>query len=169
MKNSLIAIFVFGAGMAFAQRGSQQVDKPITAPVVEKPQDNGRNTTGKTDVKLDLPANKTGNGKGNKPAARTAEEYKASLNGVVHSEFGKSYAATAKAPENDEEANARISELRSNSKAGIARAEEKIEIAKNRLEELKASGEMSEADYNSKMEELRAIEKRKDSLKSSVK
>lgn len=170
MKKSLIIVFALSAGFTFAQRGSTTTDKEYEVPVVEKPQGTGRDNTGKTDVKLVVPTTKPG-GNGNKnvkAVARTPEEYKASLNGVVHSGFGKAHAPAAKAPANDEEANARISELRSNSKEGLDKAAEKIEIAKNRLEELKAAGQISDADYAKKMKEVEDIEKRKNALESSM-
>jgi hypothetical protein len=178
MKKLLFIACVLMAGTSFAQRNKVEVDKEGTK-LETLPTNTNTDKGGGKKIDVNKPTvngnvntnngNKTTKTNGNKPAARSSADYHKSLEGVVHSEFGKSRAAAAKAPANDEEANARISELRSNSKEGLEMAEKKIEIARERLDELKAAGEISEEDYNAKMSEVEAIEKRKNALKSSVK
>ncbi len=174
MKKIAFIACLLLAGTSMAQRNKVEVNKQ------EGEKLENVNKTSPKKNELDKPAVTTGANSttshstsksgGSHAASRTSEEFQSSLDGVVRSEFGKTRsAAAAEAPKNDEEANARISELRSNSKSGIEKAEEKIEIARARLDELKASGDLSEDEYNSKMDELNEIEKRKDSLKSSMK
>lgn len=171
MKKIVLMTCLLVAGMSFGQRTKVDVPQDGNLESVNK------STLKKNDLKLQPVTTNANPGATNKPTtkpgakskARSSEEFQASLDGIVRSEYGKTRAAAAKeAPKTDDEANARIGELRDNSKSGIERAEEKIEIAKERLEELKSAGEISEKDYNAKMEELDAMEKRKDSLKSSL-
>lgn len=174
-KISLIVCLLF-TGFTFAQR--------VTAPTTstDKLQEVNNATAKKNDLKqapvttnvnpngVTKPNTNTNKGGGQAAKSRSSEEFQASLAGIVRSEYGKTRTKPKmEAAKNDEEAKAQMKEMRSNTKSGIERAEEKITIAQERLDELMAAGDISEDDYSKKMEELDAIVKRTEALKSSLK
>lgn len=177
-KISLIACVLLVTGFTFAQRNKvetptmtegqlQDVNKATAkkndlkqTPVTTSVNPNGANSTTKPNT----------NKGGNAAQSRSSEEFQASLEGIIRTEYGKMRTKpTMDEPKNDEEAKKQMDQLRSNSKSGIERAEEKIKIAQERLDELMAAGDISEDEYDSKVEELEAISKRTEALKSSLK
>ena len=171
MKKIILIVCLVVTGTVSAQRNKGDVDKTNEITVGATDHENKKKHIDKGDKPLEnvnatttSPSNSGGASNGKK----ADDNFQESLEGVVRSNFGKSNAPEAKTPKNDEEAEAQISDLKENSKDGIDNAEEKIAIARTRLEALKASGEISDDDYTTKSSELDAIEKRKDSLKSSL-
>lgn len=172
MRKILLASALLFTGVTFAQRNvtvdkEQELEKanPIRNVVKNDMKDQPL-TNANPSASSSSNSGTKGSSKG---SARSSEEFQASLNGVIHSDFGKDHGPAPKAEAtNDDEAGFQISEYNQNSKKGIERAEEKIAIAKERLEELKAAGKLSSADYDAKMSELEAMEKRKDEIKSSL-
>lgn len=164
MKKIVLASALLVSSFAIGQR---EVKENVTVKTTETETTPGRSVTGDVKVNVPMPEKPKTNTSGTK--ARSDEEFKSGLTGLIHSDYGRGHAPTSKvAPKTDDEAGLQISELNQNSKKGIDRAEEKIAIAKERLDELKAAGKLSSADYDAKMSELEAMEKRKDEIKSSL-
>jgi hypothetical protein len=172
MKKIILIACLVVTGTVSAQRNKPTVDKPDEVTVGVTDHENKKKHIDKSGDKplqnVNAPTTTSGNSGGVGNGKKADDDFQKSLEGVVRSDFGKSKAPEVKTPKNDEEAEAQISELKGNSKDGLNNAEEKIAIARTRLEALKASGGISDDDYNTKSSELDAIEKRKDSLKSSL-
>lgn len=167
MKKIVLASALLVTSFAIGQREVKEEVKVNTPPTQTNP---ARGVKGEGAVNVPTPEKpKATHGASSGTKARSDEEFKGSLNGLIHSEYGRAQAAAAKAaPKTDDEAGMQISELNHNSKKGIEKAEEKITIAQGRLDELKAAGKLSQADYDAKMSELDAMVKRKDEIKSSL-
>lgn len=177
MKNVLLIACLVTAGSIYAQKNKNDIKdgapKEVTVGATDHENKKGdidrtgggatlQNVNGTSSSSSSSSSGGAGNGK-------SSSDFQEGLQGVIRSDFGKNRSAEAKAaPANDEEAQAQIDDLRKNSGEGISSAENKIEIARMRLEELKSSGEISDEDYDAKMEQLESIEKRKDGLKSSM-
>lgn len=173
MKKILLVTALLVSGVTIAQRNvvnkEESKDQELeNANPVRNLVKNDTKGTGLQNVNSTSSSN-SGTKGGTKGKARSTEEFQSSLNGIIHSDFGKDHGPAAKGEaKDDDEAGFQIAEYNQNSKKGIDKAEEKIAIAKERLEELKAAGKLSSADYDAKMSELDAMEKRKEEIKSSL-